>query len=105
MKRRNMFAVAIVVAVLGLGAMAAAGRLGGHKKDGLKAVAVARGSLGDKALAVGTIEPRVGVSVKSVLAGGGRQRFAPVGGVVQRGPPLLAVSPHPAAPEKGERGG
>src|SRR5437016_8236958 len=95
MKRRNVFAVAIVVAVLGLGAMAAAGRLGGHKKDGLKAVAVARGSLVDKALAVGTIEPRVEVSVKSILAGVVRQRFAAVGDFVKRGQPLLEISPNP----------
>src|SRR2546430_3444552 len=95
MKRRNMFAVAIVVAVLGLGAMAAAGRLGGHKKDGLKAVAVARGSLVDKALAVGTIEPRVEVSVKSILAGVVRQRLAAARGFGQPGQPPLRISPHP----------
>src|SRR5436853_3658144 len=95
MKRRNMFAVVTVVAVLALGAMAAAGRLGGHKKDGLKAVAVARGSLVDKALAVGTIEPRVQVSVKSILAGVVRRRFAEVGDFVKRGQPLLEISPNP----------
>src|SRR5881398_2593854 len=95
MKRRNMFADVTVVAVLALGAMASAGRLGGHKKDGLKAVAVARGSLVDKALAVGTIEPRVQVSVKSILAGVVRQRFAAVGDFVKRGQPLLDISPNP----------
>ena len=58
MKRRPIVILA-VVAVLGLGAMAATGRLGGKKKEGPKAVAVARGSLVDKALAVDTIEPRV----------------------------------------------
>src|SRR2546430_7979661 len=78
MKRRNMFVAAALIGVLALGAMAAAGKLGGRKKDGLKAVAVARGSLVDKALAVGTIEPRVEVSVKSILAGVVRQRFAAV---------------------------
>src|SRR5438094_10414879 len=99
MKRRNVFAVAIVVAVLGLGAMAAAGRLGGKKKEGPKAVGVARGSLVDKALAVGTIEPRVEVSVKSILAGVVRQRFAGAGDVVKRGQPLLEISANPHPPE------
>src|SRR5439155_13798697 len=84
-----------VVAVLGLGAMAATGRLGGKKKEGPKAEGVARGSLVDKALAVGTIEPRVEVSVKSVLAGVVRQRFAGVGDFVKRGQPLLEISPNP----------
>ena len=73
MKRRAIILVA-VFAVLSLGAMAAAGKLGGKKTDGPKAVPVVRGTLVDKALAVGTIEPRVEVSVKSILAGVVRQR-------------------------------
>src|SRR2546430_9441242 len=102
MKRRNMLVAAALIVVLGLGAMAAAGRLGGRKKDGLKAVAVARGSLVDKALAVGTIEPRVEVSVKSILAGVVRQRFAAAGDFLKRGQPLLQISAHPAPPGIGE---
>src|SRR5947207_8763139 len=89
MKRRTIIILATVIAVFGLGAMAATGRLGGGKKEGPKAVAVVRGSLVDKALAVGTIEPRVEVSVKSILAGVVRQRFAAVGDFVKRGQPLL----------------
>src|SRR2546429_6887123 len=95
MKRRNMVVAAALIGVLGLGAMVAAGKLGGRKKDGLKAVAVARGSLVDKALAVGTIEPRVEVSVKSILARVVRQRFAAVVDFVKRGQPLLEISPNP----------
>src|SRR2546426_10907752 len=103
MKRRTIIILAAVVAVLGLGAMAATGRLGGGKKEGPKAVAVVRGSLVDKALAVGTIEPRVEVSVKSILAGGGRQRLAAVGGFGKRGPPPPEISPHPAPRGMGGR--
>ena len=95
MKRRTVISLAVVVAVLGVGAMAANGKLGGGKKEGLKAVAVVRGSLVDKALAVGTIEPRVEVSVKSILAGVVRQRFAAVGDFVKHGQPLLEISPNP----------
>src|SRR5437879_9782659 len=94
MKRRAIIVVAVFV-VLSLGAMAATGKLGGKKTDGPKAVPVARGSLVDKALAVGTIEPRVEVSVKSILAGVVRQRFAAVGDFVRRGQPLLEISPNP----------
>src|SRR5260370_36461535 len=93
MKRRIIIPVVVVIPVLG--AMAAAGRLGGRKKDGPKAVAVVRVSLLDKALAVGTIEPRVEVTVKSILAGVVRQRFAQVGDFVKRGQPLLEISPNP----------
>src|SRR5438876_7100525 len=94
MKRRPIMILAVVV-VLSLGAMAATGRLGGKKKEGPKAVAVVRGSLVDKALAVGTIEPRIEVTVKSILAGVVRRRFAEVGNYVKRGQPLLEISPNP----------
>src|SRR5437667_12414333 len=98
MKRRTISISAAVVVVLSLGAMAATGRLGGHKKDGPKAVAVARGSLVDKALAVGTIEPRVEVSVTSILAGVVRTRFAAAGDFVKRGQPPLDSPPNPTPP-------
>ena len=95
MKRRRIAVLAVVVAALGVGAMAATRGLVGKRKDGPKMVAVVRGSLVDKALAVGTIEPRVEVSVKSILAGVVRRRFAEVGDFVQRGQPLLEISPNP----------
>src|SRR3989442_10131139 len=95
MKRRTIISSAVVLAVLGLGTMAATGRLGGKKKEGRNAIAVVRGSLVDKALAVGTIQPRIEVSVKSILAGVVRRRFAEVGDFVKRGQPLLEISPNP----------
>src|SRR5690349_24718472 len=95
MKRSKMIVLSVAVGVLGLGAMAAVGGLTGRKKDGPKAVAVVRGSLVDKALAVGTIQPRVEVSVKSMLSGVVRQRFAGVGDWVKKGQPLLEISPNP----------
>src|SRR3989475_12971857 len=94
MKRRAIIVVAVFV-VLSLGAMAATGKLGGKKPDGPKAVPLVRGTLVDKALAVGPIEPRVEVSVKSILAGVVRQRFAAVGDFVKRGQPLLEIAPNP----------
>ncbi|HKW41284.1 MAG TPA: efflux RND transporter periplasmic adaptor subunit [Gemmatimonadales bacterium] len=95
MNRRRKIGLAVVITVLGLGAMAATGTFTGKKKDGPKAVAVVRGTLVDKALAVGTIQPRVEVSIKSILAGVVRRRFAEVGDFVKKGQPLLEVSPNP----------
>lgn len=92
--KRRLIVIPVAVVTLGLGAMAASGKLG-HQKDGLKAVAVTRGSLVDKALAVGTIEPRVQVSVKSIIPGVVRRRFAEIGDFVRRGQPLLEISPNP----------
>ena len=45
----------------------------------------------DKALAVGTIEPLVEVSVKSKLSGVVKARFAEVGDFVKAGDPLMDV--------------
>src|SRR5690348_12612891 len=95
MNRRRKIGLAVAVGVLGLGAMAATGKLSGKKKDGPKAVGVVRGSLVDKALAVGTIQPRVEVSIKSILAGVVRQRFAGVGDRVKKGQALLEIAPNP----------
>src|SRR2546430_15783606 len=102
MKRRPIVTPAVVVAVLGLGAMAATGKLGGKKQEGPKAAAVVRGSPVDKALAVGTIQPRIEVSVKSILAGVVRRRVAGGGGFGKRGQALAASSPHPTPLGMGE---
>ncbi len=83
------------IIVLAVGGLAAKRALGGNKNEGPKAVAVTRGTLVDKALAVGTIEPRVEVGVKSTLAGVVRRQYAQVGDYVHRGEPLLEISPNP----------
>src|SRR5260370_2548989 len=95
MKRRTIIILVVAFFVVSLGGMAATGRLGPSKTGGPKAVPVVRGTLVDKALAVGTIEPRVEVSVKSILAGVVRRRFAEVGDFVRRGQPLLEITPNP----------
>ena len=46
-------------------------------------------------MAIGTIEPRVEVGVKSILAGVVRKRYAEVGDYVKKGAPLLEISPNP----------
>ncbi len=70
-------------------------KFGAPKDEGPKPVAVTRGELTDKAMAIGTIEPRVEVGVKSILAGVVRKRYAEVGDYVKKGAPLLEISPNP----------
>lgn len=94
MKRRTVLLV-VILPVLAVGGFAARKAIGTGKKDGPKAVAVIRGELVDKALAVGTIEPRVEVGVKSTLAGVVRRQFAQVGDYIRKGEPLLELSPNP----------
>jgi HlyD family secretion protein len=62
-------------------------------------VEVVRGTIVDKALAVGTIEPRVQVSVKSQLSGVVSRQFAEPGEFVRQGQPLLEVRPTPTPQE------
>lgn len=103
MKRRTkwVFGIAAVV-VIGatVSAVAVNGRTGGDAS--LDALTGHRGDVVDEALAVGTIEPEVVVSVKSMLSGVVRRRFAEVGEYVEAGAPLLEIQPTPTPIELAE---
>lgn len=88
--------------VLGLIGIAAAGGVaftvknnGNGQDQGPPTVEVTRGNLVDKALAIGTIEPEIEISVKSKVSGVVRRRFADVGDFVRAGDPLLEIKPDP----------
>jgi len=95
MKRRTLVILAILIPLLAAGGWAAKKKLSTPKDEGPKPIAVNRGELTDKAMAIGTIEPRVEVGVKSILAGVVRKRYAEVGDYVKKGAPLLEISPNP----------
>jgi HlyD family secretion protein len=96
MKRRTKTLVLTIGALVIISAVAARAFAGGtDKEEGPPAVAVARGDLVDKALAVGTIEPEVEVSVKSKVSGVIREIFATEGVFVRAGEPLLEIRPDP----------
>ncbi|HLF20531.1 MAG TPA: efflux RND transporter periplasmic adaptor subunit, partial [Bacteroidota bacterium] len=61
----------------------------------LPKVKVKKGNIVDKALAVGTIEPEIEISVKSKVSGVVKTIFADVGTYVRSGQPLLEVKPDP----------
>jgi HlyD family secretion protein len=96
MKRHTkILVVTLVVAAVG-GAAAVRSALGGDgQASGPPTVEVVRGDLVDRALAVGTIEPEVQVSVKSKVSGTVRQIFALEGTFVRAGDPLFEVRPDP----------
>lgn len=96
MKRRTK----IVLGVLGLGiVLAGAGvvrsKAAGSADGTTKTVSVTRGQIVEKALAVGTIEPRVEITVKSQISGVVGRLYADVGDLVKAGDPLLEVKPNP----------
>ncbi len=96
MKRRTK----VLLGVLGLAIVLAGVGVVRSKADGsadgtTKTVSVTRGQIVEKALAVGTIEPRVEISVKSQVSGVVGRLYADVGDLVRAGDPLLEVRPNP----------
>jgi HlyD family secretion protein len=90
----------IILSVIGAAAIIVAGYfvLGGSRKaeeNTLPTVKATRGSIVDKALAVGTVEPENEISVKSKISGVVKRIFADAGSYVKEGAPLLEVKPDP----------
>ncbi len=65
------------------------------KEDILKTVPVKKGTIIDKALAVGRIQPRHEISVKSKVGGLVKKIYADVGDKVTIGDPLFDIAPDP----------
>ena len=65
-------------------------------------IKVVRGNIVEKALAVGTIEPEIEISVKSKVSGAVSRIFADAGTFVKAGQPLLEVRPDPTPLELAE---
>lgn len=95
MKRLTKVFIGMVAVTSIGGAAARAMSSNGGEDDGGRTVAVARGEIVDKALAVGTIEPEVEISIKSQSSGVVRRRFADIGDFVRAGDPLLEIKPNP----------
>ncbi len=100
MKRGKKLLLILFVLVVGGGVTAAVmSSNGGGEEDEIPSVEVTRGDIVDKALAVGTIEPRVEVSVKSQVSGVVKRQFADVGDFVKAGVPVLEIQPTPTPRE------
>jgi len=67
----------------------------GKKKDPVKLIAVTRGDIVEKALAVGTIEPEKETKVKSTIPGIVAEVLFKVGDTVKTGAPLFKILPNP----------
>lgn len=97
--------IAIIVVVVG--AIAAAIYLktkssAAAKENGIKMVKVAKGSIIEKALAIGRIEPKKEISVKSKISGIIKKVYVEVGDYVKVGEPLIEVRPDPTPMEYSE---
>lgn len=93
----------IFVPVVIVGAVLFFALSGSAKKDtGFKTIACERGSIIDKALAVGTIVPRHEIAVKSKISGIVKKLYVDVGDRVKVGDPLLDIAPDPTPLEYAE---
>jgi HlyD family secretion protein len=83
----------VILAAIGVGYVLLSG---GKKKDnGLKYVAVKRGDIAERALAVGTLEPEQEIKVKSTIPGIVSDVLFKVGDSVAKDAPLFKISPNP----------
>lgn len=103
MKKRTKIILGsvLLVVLLGGGGLALKSAEGASKDEG-RTVTVTRGTVVDRALAVGTIQPDVEVSVKSKISGVVKRRFADPGDFVKAGAPLLEIKPDPTPLELAE---
>jgi len=67
----------------------------GKKENGLKEVEVTQGTIVEKAVAVGQIQPRQKFQVKSKISGIVRRALVEVGDTVKAGDPLFEIAPTP----------
>lgn len=102
MKRALKWFIALgivaAVAVLGYGWL----RGRGAKGDDIRTVEVTQGSISEKAVAVGQIDPRVKFRVKSKISGIVKRCVVEVGDPVEAGDPLFEIVPDPTPTERVE---
>jgi len=95
MSRLGKILVILIVLALGTVGVYAVVRKGQKKEGGLKEVEVAQGTIVEKAVAVGQIQPRQKFQVKSKISGIVRRALVQVGDTVQAGDPLFEIAPTP----------
>ncbi len=96
--RKGLVGVTVVVLAGGVSA-ALYSRTTSQKDKGFKTVAVSRGGVVEKALAVGSIRPKREVAVKSKISGLVKRSFREVGDRVKPGDALFEILPDPTPME------
>ncbi|MDH5468738.1 MAG: efflux RND transporter periplasmic adaptor subunit [Candidatus Aminicenantes bacterium] len=94
----SVFIVLVVAAVI----LLMAKNSSNGKDNGIKMIKVQKGDIVEKALAIGRIEPKNEIAVKSKISGIVNTVFVEVGDVVKKGQPLLEIKPDPTPLEFAE---
>ncbi len=92
--RKGLIGAGVVVAVAAA-SLAVYSRANGKDDKAFKTVEVVRGSVTEKALAVGAIRPKREVAVKSKISGIVKRSYREVGDRVKAGDPLFEILPDP----------
>ena len=96
--RKGLIAAGIVV-IAGVTTAALYSKSNSRRTNGFKTVAVTRGSVVEKALAIGAIKPKREIAVKSKISGIVRTSFREIGDQVRPGDPLFEILPDPTPME------
>src|SRR5262245_21263855 len=91
--------ILILVLVAAGASVALYSRANGTKEPPFKTVAVTRGAVTEKALAVGAIRPKREIAVKSKISGIVKKSYREVGDRVKAGEPLFDILPDPTPME------
>jgi HlyD family secretion protein len=92
----------LIVAATASAGLYAWTRTGNKNANGLKEVEVTTGTIVEKAVAVGQIQPRQKFQVKSKISGIVRRTMVEVGDTVKAGDPLFEIAPDPTPLERTE---
>ena len=99
---KKIIIIALVLIVVGIIVVFLTRGSSASKEDNARTVAVTRGEIVDKALAVGTIVPREEIAVKSNISGIVKKLYMDIGDKVSVGDPLIDISPDPTPLELAE---
>ncbi len=100
MVKKVIFTIVVLVVIGGVLFFAIDGSA--KKEDGFKTFEVKRGDIIDEALAVGRIEPKKEVEIKSKIGGIVNRVFVDIGDRVKVGDPLFDIAPDPTPLEFAE---
>jgi HlyD family secretion protein len=96
--RKGLIAAGVIVIAGGVTAVLYS-KSNSSKTNGFKTVPVARGSVVEKALAIGAIRPKREIAVKSKISGIVKTSFREIGDKVRPGDPLFEILPDPTPME------
>ncbi len=99
---KKIFIPLIIIVIIAAVILLKAKNSAEGKDNGIKMIKVQRGDIVENALAIGRIEPKKEIAVKSKISGIVKTVFVEVGDVVKIGEPLLEIKPDPTPLEFAE---